>query len=119
MAGSARVTGAYLCCLVVVFAAVCSCSSSSYEVQDMKDDIMRYCRFYMQKNMGSPFPEATSVCCQYVRSANVAQICQEFTDQDKAKIQLYKWVTVTRVCQNPLTVGFNCAGYIVPPLGSH
>ncbi|RCV16108.1 hypothetical protein SETIT_3G111400v2 [Setaria italica] len=84
MAGSARVTGAYL--------------------------------FYIEKNMGSTFPPEESVCCQDVRRANVANICQEFTDQDKEKIALHKWAAVTKVCRNALAAGTNCAGYIVPPL---
>ncbi|CAL4895346.1 unnamed protein product [Urochloa decumbens] len=113
MARGARVTGAYLCCLLVVFAAIRSCSSS-YEVQALKDDIMRYCRFYLEKNMGHQFPPEKGVCCDHVKSANVASICQEFTAQDLAKIKLSKWVSVAKVCDNPLAVGFNCAGYIVP-----
>ncbi|CAL4909993.1 unnamed protein product [Urochloa decumbens] len=116
MARGARVTGAYLCCLLVVFAAIRSCSSS-YEVQALKDDIMKHCRFNLEKNMGQPFPPREGACCEHVRSANVAQICQEFTlprTWQKSRCPSGKWVTVARACENPLAVGFNCAGYIVP-----
>ncbi|CAN6331668.1 unnamed protein product [Urochloa humidicola] len=115
MAGSARVTGAYLlCCLVFAFAAIRSSSASSYELQVRvtKDDIIFSCRFYIHKKMGSPFPPADSNCCEDVRNANVVQICQEFTEADKAWIAVWKWAQITRKCQNPLPAGHDCAGYI-------
>ncbi|CAN6326931.1 unnamed protein product [Urochloa humidicola] len=121
MAGSARVTAAYLCCLLFAFAAIRSCSASSYELQVVvtKADVMRVCRANLEKNLGQPFPDKNGACCQHVRSVNVRQICQQFTAADKAYIALHKWVTVARVCDRPLPVGFNCAGYIVPRVGSH
>nr|TKW25351.1 hypothetical protein SEVIR_3G113600v2 [Setaria viridis] len=103
MTGSARVTGVYLCCLVV-FAAICS-SSRSYELES-KDDIMHHCRFFMEKNLGNGEPDADSPCCKF--------ICQEFTEDDKAKIELWKWVKVTRKCENALATGHDCAGYVIP-----
>jgi hypothetical protein len=115
MAGhSARVTAAYLCCLTVVLATFYSCCSSSYEVQDLKANIMSRCRANLDKKMGSPFPKETSACCQLVRTANVVNICQQFTAVDLGKIALYKWAQVTKTCGNGLPAGTNCAGYVVP-----
>ncbi|RLM99203.1 hypothetical protein C2845_PM06G05100 [Panicum miliaceum] len=77
MAG-ARVAGAYLCCLIVVLAASCP-SSRSYELES-KDDIMRHCRHFMEKHLGNGEPHPHSECCKFVRQANVAEICHEFTE---------------------------------------
>jgi len=110
--GSARATGVSMCIMLVIF-AIFSSTSSAYQVLAVKDDIMVHCRFYIFKNIGSPFPPSSSACCQDVRGANVVNVCHDFTDQDKAKIDLWKWAAVTRVCGNALPVGTNCAGYIV------
>ena len=98
MAG-ARVTGAYLCCLIVVLAAMC-CSSRSYELES-KDDIMHHCRHFMEKHLGNGEPHPQRDCCKFVRQANVAEICHEFTEADRAKIEMWKWVKITRKCGNP------------------
>jgi hypothetical protein len=50
-----------------------------------------------------------------VRQASVAEICHEFSEADRAKIEMWKWVKVTRQCGKPLAVGYNCAGYVVQP----
>ncbi|KAG2625113.1 hypothetical protein PVAP13_3KG189227 [Panicum virgatum] len=51
----ARVTGAHLCCLiVVVLAATCS-SCRSYELES-KDDIVHHCRHFMEKHLGNGDP---------------------------------------------------------------
>ena len=110
--GSARATGVYMCIILVIFAIVSS-NSSAYQVLDVKDDIMQNCRFYIFKNLGTPDPKYSSLCCQDVRRANVVNICQQFTDQDKAKIDLWKWARVIRMCGNALAIGTNCAGYVV------
>ncbi|GJM94833.1 hypothetical protein PR202_ga11512 [Eleusine coracana subsp. coracana] len=91
-------------------------SNFDESVQDMKDDIMHSCRFYIEKNLGTWDPPNHSLCCQNIRKADVAQICAEFTEADKEKIALHKWVKAARICGNALAVGSNCAGYQVPPL---
>ncbi|OEL13097.1 hypothetical protein BAE44_0025884 [Dichanthelium oligosanthes] len=90
-------------------------SYSSYEVLVLKDDIMHNCRFFMEKNIGNGEPGDNSPCCKFVRKANVVEICQEFTEADKAKIEMWKWVKVTRTCENVLATGHDCAGYVVQP----
>jgi hypothetical protein len=76
---------------------------------------MRDCKFYIEKNTPwYPVPYEVG-CCEKVRQANVTAICQEFTEQDKEKISLPKWVKVTRVCGHALLDGVNCSGYIAPP----
>ena len=42
-------------------------------------------------------------------------VCHEFTEAGRAKIEMWKWVKVTRQCGKPLAVGYNCAGYVVQP----
>ncbi|KAJ1262037.1 hypothetical protein BS78_09G076400 [Paspalum vaginatum] len=114
--GRERGTGAaYLCILLVILATV-SCASREYQVLDLKDDIMKHCRHFMDKHLGNGDPNYHSLCCEDVRKANnIMQICQDFTDEDKAKIEMWKWLKVTRKCGNALEVGANCAGYHVPP----
>lgn len=111
--GSARATRVYMCILVVFAILSLPVSSRAYEVLDLKGDIMQHCRFYINKNLGTADPAYDSVCCNVVRQANVVDICQQFTDEDKAKIELWKWVRVTRMCENALPLGTNCAGYVV------
>ncbi|XP_062230266.1 uncharacterized protein LOC133927969 [Phragmites australis] len=109
----ARAAGAYLC-LLIVFAAISS-SSCSYQVQDLKDDIMHNCKHNIAKNIGQPWkPKHGGPCCVKVREANVADICAEFTQEEKEKIELWKWAIVAKKCGNALATGSNCAGYIVP-----
>lgn len=70
----------------------------------------------MEKNFGSPWHvKHGSRYCEKVREANVVDICQQFTEEDEARITLWKWVVVTRKCGNRLDTGFDCAGYIVHP----
>nr|CAB3465343.1 unnamed protein product [Digitaria exilis] len=90
MVGIAREAGAYLCYLLV-FTAI----------------------FSIEKKLGNGDPSIT--CCEYVRNANVEEICEAFTEADKAKIALWKWVKVTRKCGNALATGHDCAGYVVQP----
>ncbi|KAF8724959.1 hypothetical protein HU200_020680 [Digitaria exilis] len=95
------------------------CSSScSYEIRVHKDDIMHYCRFFIEKSLGNGEPSTTSACCKYVRRVNVVEICPAFTEDDKARIELWKWVKVTRNCGNALATGHNCASYVVQPPAS-
>ncbi|KAF8719861.1 hypothetical protein HU200_024622 [Digitaria exilis] len=88
-------------------------SSCSYEIRVNKDDIMHHCRFSIEKKLGNGDPSIT--CCEYVRNANVEEICEAFTEADKAKIALWKWVKVTRKCGNALATWHDCAGYVVQP----
>ena len=107
-------TGAHLCGLiVVVLAATCS-SCRSYELES-KDGIVHHCRHFMEKHLGNGDPHFHGECCKFVRQASVAEICHEFTEADRAKIEMWKWVKVTRQCGKPLAVGYNCAGYVVQP----
>ncbi|RCV16107.1 hypothetical protein SETIT_3G111300v2 [Setaria italica] len=117
MAGNARVTGAYLrCCLIVILAAVSSSSCSSYIVRHLKDENMHECRHNIAKNLGSPWDvKHGGPCCEKVREVNVADICQQFMEVDKASIALWMWAVVTRKCGNGLATGSDCAGYTVPP----
>ena len=64
----ARVTGAHLCCLIVVLAAMC-CSSRSYELES-KDDIVHHCRHFMEKHLGNGDPHFHGECCKFVRQAS-------------------------------------------------
>jgi Probable lipid transfer len=106
MAGCKAV--AAMCLLLLVVAAMPSSSSSS------KDEIMDLCRFYLGAKLGDPYPKPDSACCQKVKEASVSDICNEFTDEDKEKITLYKWARVCRECGNPLQSGSECSGYHVP-----
>uniref|UniRef100_A0A0D9XWL0 non-specific serine/threonine protein kinase n=1 Tax=Leersia perrieri TaxID=77586 RepID=A0A0D9XWL0_9ORYZ len=68
------------------------------------------CYNNIEKNLGDQLPKEHSYCCQTVAGADVRCICSTFTEADKAKISLSKWVNVARACDNPLPHGTNCAG---------
>uniref|UniRef100_A0A0D9XNS4 non-specific serine/threonine protein kinase n=1 Tax=Leersia perrieri TaxID=77586 RepID=A0A0D9XNS4_9ORYZ len=70
------------------------------------------CYSNIERNLGDQLPKEHSYCCQTVAGADVRCICNTFTEADKAKISLSKWVNVARACDNPLPHGTNCAGYL-------
>jgi hypothetical protein len=94
--------------LLVALAAITCCSC------DLKEDILHSCRFYMQRNLGTPFPPSHSLCCQNINKANMEEICQQLTAADKESILMHKFVTSAKVCGKALPVGYDCSGYHVP-----
>jgi hypothetical protein len=107
MEGSSKMAGACLS-LLVALAAISCCSC------DLKEDILHSCRFYMQRNLGTPFPPSHSLCCQNINKANMEEICQQLTAVDKESILMHKFVTSAKVCGKALPVGYDCSGYHVP-----
>uniref|UniRef100_J3NB43 Bifunctional inhibitor/plant lipid transfer protein/seed storage helical domain-containing protein n=1 Tax=Oryza brachyantha TaxID=4533 RepID=J3NB43_ORYBR len=110
----ARVIGVF-CILVII--SISSPSSLQAEGCEREKDIVMNkdgCYHNIESRLGDQFPKRHSHCCQTVRSADVNCICNKFTETDKTKIALSKWVNVARVCDNPLHRGTNCAGYRVP-----
>ncbi|PUZ64346.1 hypothetical protein GQ55_3G136500 [Panicum hallii var. hallii] len=59
---------------------------------------------YIQKT-AELMPKRSPPCCDKVRKADAKDICNKFTNDEKVKIKLEKWVQVTRKCENPLPVG--------------
>ncbi|RCV16109.1 hypothetical protein SETIT_3G111500v2 [Setaria italica] len=99
-------------CLLVVL-AISPSPAQAYQVLDLKAKVLHKCMMYIEKT-GELMPQRSSPCCDKVRKADVQDICNKLTTAEKARIKIEKWVQVTRKCENPLPVGFNCAGYVVP-----
>jgi hypothetical protein len=114
MAG-AKAEAAFLCLLLAIFSFSCS----SYQVLD-QDELWFVCKHYIAKTLGLPADaHVDGNCCNKVREMNVQTICHEFTAGDIRRIDLRQWAEVAKRCNKPLPVGFNCAGYIVPPQYGH
>ncbi|TVU17099.1 hypothetical protein EJB05_33113, partial [Eragrostis curvula] len=114
-----KILGVFYLLLILVLWSSSFHDARAYQIQDdTKYHLMHQCILYMEKDVGDVTPGYNSLCCKRVRRANVCDICDQLTPGEKSRIQLSKWVHITRECGNPLPVGFNCAGYVVPPLES-
>uniref|UniRef100_A0A0D9XWK9 Bifunctional inhibitor/plant lipid transfer protein/seed storage helical domain-containing protein n=1 Tax=Leersia perrieri TaxID=77586 RepID=A0A0D9XWK9_9ORYZ len=112
---SAKVVG--LLCLLFFVAMSSSHSLLQAEGSQAEKNIVMHkdgCYHNIERNLGDQLPKTHSRCCQTVAGTDVMCICNTFTEADKAKIALSKWVNVAQACGNPLAQGTNCAGYRVP-----
>lgn len=101
-------------CLLVGVAIYSSYPTHAYQLLDLKAKVLRECWTHIHRQAFS-MPERSSLCCKKVEKADVKDICNNLTDDDKVKIDMVKWVQVTRKCENPLPAGFNCAGQLIFP----
>ena len=111
MMTSAKVPGVFI---LLVVLAISPCPARAYELLDLKAKVLHKCMMYIEKT-AELMPKRSSPCCDKVRKADVKDICNKFTNDEKVKIEIEKWVQVTRKCENPLPVGFNCAGPLISP----
>ncbi|KAL6897928.1 hypothetical protein ACP4OV_006887 [Aristida adscensionis] len=101
-----------MCLLLAVVAALPSSSlGSSGEVAE----IMEICKSYILKKSGAlRILERDDPCCEKVRGVDVKYICDNFTEEEKDKVNLFKWAMTCKICEKPLPADYDCRGYVVP-----
>ncbi|PAN17625.1 hypothetical protein PAHAL_3G144700 [Panicum hallii] len=95
--------------LGVFVLAISPCPAQAYQLLDLKAKVLHKCMMYIQKT-AELMPKRSPPCCDKVRKADAKDICNKFTNDEKVKIKLEKWVQVTRKCES-IARGFNCAAF--------
>ncbi|RLN00478.1 uncharacterized protein C2845_PM06G05090 [Panicum miliaceum] len=90
---SAKALGVFFL-LVVLAISPCPAPARAYQLLDLKAKVLHKCMMYIQKT-AELMPKRSSPCCDKVRKADVKDICNKFTNDEKVKIKLEKSVQVS------------------------